>query len=287
MAKEISDQLAAAEHQHHAVSVLLEFGHSLGNRVLDQGGIVPVQLFQGAGCHELRHGIELGCEGIILGGKGPMRGEDLVGLAAEEQALGLLIPAAEQRAHVVVPVVHHPAAVSEPAAPVLLRAAGTLHDAIDAEEIRYHEGPHDRTSLRESLSQGRQAGSARTQRGVRPATAGSRHESRPVPARRMRSSHSAETQRYCPACHGSRAPLASRSSWCRAPFPLPRNRWSGPPPRPSTATTPNSLRPTESARPSWAGRCARPSSSAPESAPRFTWAGLPITAPARTSSSPR
>src|SRR5688500_111393 len=160
IAKEISDQLAAAEHQHHAVSVLLEFGHSLGNRVLDQGGVVPVQLCQCAGCHELRHGVELGCEGIVLRGIGPMRGEYLVRLAAEEQAFGSLIPFAEQRAHGVVPVVHHPAAAIEPAAPVLLRATGALHDAIDAEEIRHHEGPHGRTSVREGLRQGRQAGSA-------------------------------------------------------------------------------------------------------------------------------
>jgi hypothetical protein len=64
----------------------------------------------------------------------PVGGEDLVGLAAEDEVEGLCHELSHGPLHLLVPVPERPAAVFEATAGVLLRAAGRLHDAVEGKE---------------------------------------------------------------------------------------------------------------------------------------------------------
>ncbi len=63
-----------------------------------------------------------------------MGGEDLVGLAADEEVERAAEDFAHRLAHDVVPVVERPAAVFETAGRVFFRAARRLHHAIEAKK---------------------------------------------------------------------------------------------------------------------------------------------------------
>src|SRR6266446_10118040 len=75
---------------------------------------------------------------------GPVRGEDLVGLAAEQEGEFLLEDAVELFAERLIEIGHHPAAELEALGRILPRPAGRLHDAIDgnlgADDDLSHEG---------------------------------------------------------------------------------------------------------------------------------------------------
>src|SRR5690349_17793070 len=71
----------------------------------------------------------------------PKGGENVVGLAAEKEIERLAHGFAHDLPHLVVPVVHRPAAVRESSFTVLLRTAWSLHDPVES-----HEGAHDQLS---------------------------------------------------------------------------------------------------------------------------------------------
>src|SRR5712691_10781254 len=72
--------------------------------------------------------------GSWLGRVRPVRGEDLVCLASEQQLERLAHELAHPGSHLVVPVADGPSAVLEAAALVRLGTSGTLHHAVEREE---------------------------------------------------------------------------------------------------------------------------------------------------------
>src|SRR5215212_7516147 len=71
----------------------------------------------------------------------PMCGEDAVGLASENEVERLAHRLAHELPQLIVPIVHRPATVREPAAIVLSRSARGLHDPVEGQE-----GTHDQLS---------------------------------------------------------------------------------------------------------------------------------------------
>src|SRR5918992_5678341 len=71
----------------------------------------------------------------------PMCGEDMVGLASENEVERRAHRLAHDLTHLLVPIVHRPATVREPAAVVLSRSARGLHDPVEGQE-----GAHDQLS---------------------------------------------------------------------------------------------------------------------------------------------
>src|SRR5581483_10337484 len=91
----------------------------------------------------LRQRVELRCNGVVgIGGLGPVRGEDVVSAPPEEERVRLREALYYDRAHVLIGMRKDPAAVAEAAGGVLLRAAGSLHDAIHTHESRYGQLSH-------------------------------------------------------------------------------------------------------------------------------------------------
>lgn len=81
---------------------------------LDQPRGVPRHLAQRARRDMLGQPVEPARDRVVgIGHPRPRRGEDLVGAAAEQERVGVLDPAGDRRAHVVVEVGHEPAAVRE------------------------------------------------------------------------------------------------------------------------------------------------------------------------------
>src|SRR5215207_4896235 len=70
-----------------------------------------------------------------------MCGEDVVGLASENEVERCAHRLAHDPSHLLVPIVHRPATVREPAAVVLSRSARGLHDPVEGQE-----GAHDQSS---------------------------------------------------------------------------------------------------------------------------------------------
>src|SRR6059036_2450578 len=78
---------------------------------------------------------------------GPVRGENLVGLAAEEEVEFLLEDAVDLFAELWIEIGHRPAAELEALGAILGRAAGRLHDAIDGNLGADDNLPHGSLSL--------------------------------------------------------------------------------------------------------------------------------------------
>src|SRR5687768_3324993 len=78
---------------------------------------------------------------------GPVRGEDLVGLAAEQEVELLLEDAVELFAELLIEIGHHPAAELEALGRILGRPAGRLHDAIHGNHGADDNLPHGSRSL--------------------------------------------------------------------------------------------------------------------------------------------
>ncbi len=80
---------------------------------------------------------------------GPVRGENLVGLAAEQKVERLL----EHRTHgllqgfVFTPVIEHPPAVLEAAGRIFFRAARRLHDTVETDHCHRNDFSHVDTPL--------------------------------------------------------------------------------------------------------------------------------------------
>jgi len=67
--------------------LLLDAGHLLGQVSLDESGIVPFELAAAAGGHILGCVVESVRDLLVGLGFGPVRGEDVVGLATQEQGV--------------------------------------------------------------------------------------------------------------------------------------------------------------------------------------------------------
>src|SRR5436309_3071434 len=78
---------------------------------------------------------------------GPVRGENLVGLAAEQEVEFLLEDAVELFAELLIEIGHRPAAELEALGQILGRRAGRLHDAIHGNLGADDNLPHGSISL--------------------------------------------------------------------------------------------------------------------------------------------
>src|SRR5918999_3239528 len=154
------DEVRAAVDLELWTLLLLETGHSLADVALEQLRVLPLQARERPGSHVLGGAVELRRAGLV--GVRPVRGEDLVGLPAEDQVERLPHEFAHNLAHLIVPEGNRPAAVLEAAGGIFLGAAGCLHDPIEADERVHDELPHGSSSLvlKESDSQHRPNSSA-------------------------------------------------------------------------------------------------------------------------------
>src|SRR5262249_7350294 len=128
-------QVARALYQEVGAVLGLEHLQRCDDVVAQQPAVLPGELGLGARRDIFRDPVEEGGDRVVwIGDVGPVRREDLVGLAAEQQveraAKDLAHGAAERR----VEVRRGPAAEREAAGRVLLRATGRLHDAVEAGE---------------------------------------------------------------------------------------------------------------------------------------------------------
>lgn len=133
------DQLAAAGHLQFAAGLALEPRDFGGDVASQQHRMAPARRVERARGDVLAHAVELGRDRVVVADVGPVRGEDLVRLAPEQEGVRRLGPAADQLAHAVVEIRYQPAAVLETAAAVLVRAAGRLHDAVQGEESSHYQ----------------------------------------------------------------------------------------------------------------------------------------------------
>src|SRR3979411_1942899 len=85
---------------------------------------------------------------------GPVRSENLVGLAAEQQVEFLLEDAVELFAELLIEIGHLPAAELEALGWILGRPAGRLHDAIHGNHGADDNLPHRSLSLFEPMTNG-------------------------------------------------------------------------------------------------------------------------------------
>src|SRR4051812_35528488 len=85
--------------------------------------------------------------GSVLVVVGPIRSENLVGLAAEQEVEVLLEDAVNLFAELPTKIRHHPAAELETFGWILPRAAGRLHDAVHGNLGAYDNLPHGSVSL--------------------------------------------------------------------------------------------------------------------------------------------
>src|SRR5713101_1541987 len=85
---------------------------------------------------------------------GPVRGENLVGLAAEQEVEFLLEDAVELFAELLIEIGHLPAAELEALGRILGRPAGRLHDAIHGNHGADDNLPHGSLSLFEPRTNG-------------------------------------------------------------------------------------------------------------------------------------
>src|SRR5688572_5786618 len=85
---------------------------------------------------------------------GPVRGENLVGLATEQEIEFLLEDAVELFAELLIEIGHHPAAELEALGRILGRRAGRLHDAIHGNLGADDDLPHGSLSLFEPRTNG-------------------------------------------------------------------------------------------------------------------------------------
>src|SRR5215212_614295 len=77
----------------------------------------------------------------------PVRRDDIVSLASEDEVERLAHRLIHEPPHVLVPVVHRPATVSEPAAVVLFGSTRGLHDPVEGQEGAHCQLSHSSGSL--------------------------------------------------------------------------------------------------------------------------------------------
>ncbi len=128
-------QTAATVHLQLATGLRLQLLDRRDDVTGDDGGVLPQRIPQGPGNDVLRSGVQL-CGHQVIGvrHRRPERVHHVVGGAAEQHLVGLGEPGADDAAEVLVDERDHPAALLESAGPILVRPAGSLHDAVEAEE---------------------------------------------------------------------------------------------------------------------------------------------------------
>lgn len=108
---------------------------------------------RGAGRHVLAAGVESGRDRIVGGvDVGPVRGECVVGLATEEQVVGLGHRLGVDLRHDLLPVGSAPAARREPARRVLLGTGRALHHAVEGDKAQDRQFTHIREPTRSAPS---------------------------------------------------------------------------------------------------------------------------------------
>src|SRR5437773_2663038 len=79
---------------------------------------------------------------------GPVRCEDFVGLSAQQELIGLAPLLTQDLAHKFISIGSLPSAVGKSAAGILLRRAGSLHNAIECDKGQDNQFSHGYSLLR-------------------------------------------------------------------------------------------------------------------------------------------
>src|SRR6266498_2912120 len=119
---------------------LLEPRDAFGRVSVDQDRPLPLQRGATPRRDVLGGIVQWFCAGFLRG-VWPVRGEDVVGPASENEVERRAHRLGHDLTHLVVPIVHRPATVREAAAVVLFRSARRLHDPVESQE-----GAHDQLS---------------------------------------------------------------------------------------------------------------------------------------------
>ena len=143
------EKVAAAVDLDLATILGLELLDLLCNGPLEQVGIVPGDLIEGARGDVLRPSVE-GYRVLVrrVSGLRPGGREHLIGLSAEQERTSLCGPPGHDRGELLIEVGHQPPAVPEAAVAVLVGAAGRLHDAIQSQEGSHNQLSHVRRIFR-------------------------------------------------------------------------------------------------------------------------------------------
>jgi hypothetical protein len=142
VAQERLDQVPAAVHLQLRPIFLLERGDPFGRVSLDQDRLAPLQCGTTPRNDVLGRVVQRLGAGLVCGVR-PVGGEDVVGLAPEQEVERRAHRLPYDLAHPLVPVVDRPATESEAAALVLFRTARGLHDPVERQK-----GVHDQLSHR-------------------------------------------------------------------------------------------------------------------------------------------
>src|SRR5919108_440268 len=134
---------AALRHQRGAVLSLRR--GNVRPRLVQRDGTPPCQLHVGARRHVFRSTVEPLRDRIVIAalGKRPMRGENFVRLAPEQELEWLAKQSVDGLAELLVDVRRYPAAPLEAARRILLRSAWRLHDAVQRHECSCDDFSHD------------------------------------------------------------------------------------------------------------------------------------------------
>src|SRR6058998_3345404 len=144
-------QVPASDHMDRAPGLLFQLGDGRCGVTLEQLRVLPFELLARPRRYVLRGTVERGCAGQVAV-LGPVAGEDVVGLSAQEERFEVGQALVHDMAHFLVPVRHGPSSVPEAAVPVLVRTARRLHDAVQREESLGGELPRRLGLLRRSLA---------------------------------------------------------------------------------------------------------------------------------------
>src|SRR5829696_2940304 len=140
MVQQRLDQVGAALYLQLWPIFLLECRDAFGRVSLDQDRVAPLQHGTTPRRDVLGGLVQRLGTGIVCGVR-PMCGEDMVGLASENEVERRAHRLAHDLTHLLVPIVYRPATVREPAAVVLSGSARGLHDPVEGQE-----GAHDQLS---------------------------------------------------------------------------------------------------------------------------------------------
>src|SRR5690606_34920770 len=134
-------QLPAAVHLQLVAGAFLERPDRSDDVLGDDADrVAPLRVGERGGDHVLRARVERRSDVVIgVGDLWPVAGHELVGGPSVEQLGGRAEPAVDDPAEVLVHERHDPPATVEAAARVLRRGAGSLHDAVERDELVHGE----------------------------------------------------------------------------------------------------------------------------------------------------
>src|SRR5215207_5937849 len=120
---------------------VLERCDAFGRLTLDQDRVAPLKRGM-TPRRDVLGGVVQWLGAGLLRGVRPVRGEDVVGLASENEVERHAHRLAHDLTHQLVPIVHRPATVREAAAVVLSRSARGLHDPVEGQEGAHYQLSH-------------------------------------------------------------------------------------------------------------------------------------------------